>query len=368
MDQMGVLILMSKGRTYDKKGTRQVEVRYLDEKRAYTLCVTTTPNGDILGFQQTWSGQTKRSLPTKDAPGYNEALAQGTRFTVAQSQKKTSHFSTFSSMKQWMEEIFAPYVKQYIEDHNLEPDQKAILLIDCYPVHIGIEFQTYVFEKHPNVPGFSKPPTLDSIVSFKHHLRQEAVRYLVDSHTKQIEEGLTPEKIVMTSSLPALRDASIQPIVNLYEYLSGNNGRELIRMAWRKCSVKEWNLGTECLQSRAIRSAYRAYVNFDEILHKEISDKIGREALQAALPTEDPGEDEFGQNNPTDIPLDTIAVAGFADEAILEGLDCAADLLVVNADSVVHGDDGECETVAEEENIWAYTSDGRKVTDALSES
>ncbi|KAJ3817394.1 hypothetical protein F5878DRAFT_497296, partial [Lentinula raphanica] len=33
----------------------------------------------------------------------------------------------------------------------LPANQKAILFIDCYPVHIGKEFRTHVFKEFPHV-------------------------------------------------------------------------------------------------------------------------------------------------------------------------------------------------------------------------
>ena len=59
MDQTGILMLMSKNKTYAEKGSRQVDIAGKDEKRAYTLCVATTPSGNILPFQQVWSGETR---------------------------------------------------------------------------------------------------------------------------------------------------------------------------------------------------------------------------------------------------------------------------------------------------------------------
>ncbi len=51
-----------------------------------------------------------------------------------------------------MTNIVKPYVDQYLLHHpELPADQKTILFIDCYPVHIGKEFQAYVLEEFPNI-------------------------------------------------------------------------------------------------------------------------------------------------------------------------------------------------------------------------
>lgn len=100
MDQTGVMILMTYNKTYAQKGSKQVDITSQDEKQAYTLCVATTPAGDILPFQQVWSGKTRGSLPSGTASGMKEALENGFHFGAADSKKKTSHFSTLKTMKE----------------------------------------------------------------------------------------------------------------------------------------------------------------------------------------------------------------------------------------------------------------------------
>jgi len=50
-----------------------------------------------------------------------------------------------------MENILKPYIAEQIELKQLPEDQKAILYIDCYPVHTGEEFHTFVFQEYPNI-------------------------------------------------------------------------------------------------------------------------------------------------------------------------------------------------------------------------
>lgn len=55
-------------------------------------------------------------------------------------------------MKRLIEEILVPYICGVIDDDlDLDDDQKAILYIDCYPVHTGQEFQAYIWDEHPNI-------------------------------------------------------------------------------------------------------------------------------------------------------------------------------------------------------------------------
>ncbi|KAJ2936155.1 hypothetical protein H1R20_g939, partial [Candolleomyces eurysporus] len=379
MDQTGVIILMSKKRTYEQKGARQVSILHQDEKRAYTLCVASTPAGDILPFQQVWAGKTSTSLLSSDAKGHAEALELGFHFTVANSDKKTSHFSTLKTMKEWMQKILQPWIKEYIRSHDLPKNQKSILFIDCYPVHAGVEFCTFVFEEFPNVflifvpancTGIMQPADAGLNRVIKHSIRQAALDYLVESHKEQLSEGLTPSQIKFTTSLPILRNASVDPIVKLHETMRGANGRDLIRCAWEKCTVKEFNLGEECLTSRKAKIAYREYLETDAILRSEIEAKIGREALlNATLQVEDEDLDPYGIPDATDVPISRVVAELDHDSpqpADLEFQAGLGDQYCVPAETVECELNGTLVPINEQESIWAYTKDGRTWSDVLS--
>jgi hypothetical protein len=156
-----------------------------------------------------------------------------------------------------MVKILKPYVKNYIEVHDLPEDQKVILYIDCYPVHIGEEFRGYVFEEFPNVfliyvpanceftnqivlvpssktrhdtgTGIFQPADVGLQRVIKQYIRQEVLQFLVANHFQQRKAGLGAEQVKVTTSLPVLRDASVQPIVSLYKFFQDYKGREIIK-------------------------------------------------------------------------------------------------------------------------------------------
>lgn len=65
MDQQGKIVIAGENHTWSERGARQVNVNAKDEKRAYTICVSSTPAGDILPPQLVWSGSSWNSLPDK---------------------------------------------------------------------------------------------------------------------------------------------------------------------------------------------------------------------------------------------------------------------------------------------------------------
>ncbi|KAH7912830.1 hypothetical protein BJ138DRAFT_734134 [Hygrophoropsis aurantiaca] len=149
-DQIGNYILPNSSNTFHDRGAEQVDIVAKDEKRAYTLLVASTADGDFLPFQQVWSGASERSLPSKTAHRMNEAVEKGFDITFAKSDKKGSHYSTLKTMKEWIVNIFEPYRKEVIEaDPDLDDDQIAVVYLDCYPVHAGESFRTYIWDSYP---------------------------------------------------------------------------------------------------------------------------------------------------------------------------------------------------------------------------
>ena len=55
------------------------------------------------------------------------------------------------------------------------------------------------------------------------------MNYLIASHQQQIASGLTPEQVKFMTSLPKLRDASIAGVVDVFNFMTGPSGRELVK-------------------------------------------------------------------------------------------------------------------------------------------
>jgi hypothetical protein len=47
--------------------------------------------------------------------------------------------------------------------------------------------------------------------------------------SKQIADGFTPEQVKFTTSLPTLRDALVAGIVEVYDFMTGPSGWELVK-------------------------------------------------------------------------------------------------------------------------------------------
>ncbi|KAG1802170.1 uncharacterized protein HD556DRAFT_1304341 [Suillus plorans] len=274
-DQVGCYLLPNSSTTFHECGSKQVDIVAKDEKRAYSLLVASTADGDFLPFQQVWAGASERSLPSHDAHGMNNAIERGFHFAFAKSDKKTSHYSTLKTMREWIENILEPWRKVVIEtDPDLDDDQHAIVYLDCYPVHTSQDFRTYVWEKYPCTGKF-QPADVGLNRVIKHRLKQNQVNFLVEAHSNQISRRLVPEQVKFTTSLPVLRDASVAALVDVYDFMTSAAGRELVKKGWERCIAKEWNLSGDCLTSKQSCTALNTYLHTHDALRNEIENRMG---------------------------------------------------------------------------------------------
>ncbi|KAJ6535204.1 hypothetical protein DFH09DRAFT_890084, partial [Mycena vulgaris] len=119
------------------------------------------------------------------------------------------------------------------------------------------------------------PEIVQEIVT--HHLRQSQLNYLVRCHQQQLAAGITPENVRFSSSYPVLRNASVRACVELYDWLTGPDGREIVKRSWELCIIPgkpQYNLSYECLTSRETRKALRKYLQQDTILPAEIRARL----------------------------------------------------------------------------------------------
>ncbi|KIK73987.1 hypothetical protein PAXRUDRAFT_78838, partial [Paxillus rubicundulus Ve08.2h10] len=93
------------------------------------------------------------------------------------------------------------------------------------PVHTGEAFHSYVFKEYPYVilcfvptgcTGIFQPTDVGLNHVIKHQIKQHQTEYLVATHQEQINSSLITEQVKFTTSLPVLRDASVDGIVRVY--------------------------------------------------------------------------------------------------------------------------------------------------------
>ncbi|EIN06290.1 hypothetical protein PUNSTDRAFT_73512 [Punctularia strigosozonata HHB-11173 SS5] len=375
MDQIGVLTMPTSDTTYAEKGSRQVIGTAKNEKRAYTLLVASTPTGHLLPFQQVWAGKGRRSLPVEtpeNATDFQKAREYGFHITVAASEKNpTSHYSTLKTMKEWVKEILAPYIQNVIEVQQLPAHQKAILFIDCYPVHTSEEFRQFLATEFPNIvliyvpancTGVMQPADLGQNRPIKHFLRQDYLSYMVREHRAQIKEGRKAGDVKFMTSMPALRTIAVGATVRAYEFMQGPSGRDIIRRSWEKAEAYGLNLGAETLKSRKAIDQCREFLRAHPELRQEIEEKTGNIFATEEGIIED--EHDIPDQDDTDVPLSAIVRQELGIEIAnpsIPDVFCVQD----SEHSVTVDEHGLLHAKGQEEDIWSYRDDGKTWEEAM---
>lgn len=130
IDQTGVVLVPeNKDRTYELQGSKKVSVHGKEEKQAFIAVLAVAATREVLPTQSVWKGATNKSLPTRDA--FKIAIASGHQFAF----NKSTHWSSFSTSKAWIEEILMVYRDCMIRKHGLDVNSKIIFYLDCWTVN-----------------------------------------------------------------------------------------------------------------------------------------------------------------------------------------------------------------------------------------
>ncbi|KAJ7506418.1 hypothetical protein B0H11DRAFT_1903792 [Mycena galericulata] len=186
----------------------------------------------------------------------------------------------------------------------------------------------------------------------------------VNAHLAQVATGISPEKVKFSTSYPVLRNASVRGCVDLYNWMTTPDGRDLVARAWKLCVVPgkpEYNFSYENFSSRATRKALRQYLQRDSTLADAIKARVGSWELPE-LPDDLPEsgsraeEEDDEEGDDTDVSLAAVIHASLG-----EGLSAPARSRF-EVERAEANDENRSRLTAggEEEDVWSYDDEGRK--------
>ena len=126
-DQTGIPLVPSTAYTRAEKGAKSVTCNGAGDKRQMTANPTTAADGTMLPLQLIYQGLTLKSLPGGNIP--RDGRFKGWQWSVSE-----NHWANIRTTKSHVISIIAPYIKRIVKEGNLPDDQKAVWIIDCWPV------------------------------------------------------------------------------------------------------------------------------------------------------------------------------------------------------------------------------------------
>ena len=216
--------------TWAETGAKQVSLVGGDEKRAFTIMVSVSASGGVLPFQAIYAGKTAASRPSSKAPYYTAAIAAGFKFVSSGNGK---YWSNQKTMREFVDEILAPYFEAQKRLLNLPHEQKSLWTIDVWSVHRSAEFRAWMRTHHPTiqldfVPGGCTGVAQPCDVGIQRFLKLSTKRSyhedIVIDIGNQIDAGKTT--LSVDDHLGTMRDSSVRWLWNAFNAI---NNKELVK-------------------------------------------------------------------------------------------------------------------------------------------
>jgi hypothetical protein len=109
----------------------------------------------VVALQVIYQGTTAASLPPL-------SKRSGNRFAGWDWRQTSNHWSDLECMKALVDKIIVPWSQHKIQELGLPAQQKVLWLIDCWSVHKGEPFRTWMKTKHPKILVLFIPPNTTS--------------------------------------------------------------------------------------------------------------------------------------------------------------------------------------------------------------
>lgn len=223
-DQTQLVYAQGSTLTWTETGTSQVKTVGEGEKRAFTVVVSLSNEGEMLPLQAIYTGHTTKSCPNKSAPHYDESINAGFRFDPSGTK---TYWSNHDTMHALVDDIIAPFFARKKKELGLPESQKSIWYIDVWSVHRSKEFREWMKKNHPTIivlfvpggcTGVFQPCDVGMQRIFKLVCKKAYHADVVDSILQQIDAKATV--IHLDKNIGILRDRSVGWLWLAYEELN----------------------------------------------------------------------------------------------------------------------------------------------------
>ena len=205
----------------------------LTDKRNITLTFVISLSGKFLPMQIIYGGKTKASQPS----GF--VFPKG--FSISQNPQ---HWSNEKESLRLINEVIDPYVVATRIGLNLPSSQKALITWDAFRAQmtdvvkskldsLSIESVTVP----ANMTHFFQPLDLTVNGAAKKLSTKAFVTHYSDTVLKQIESGKPIEDIEVDLRSSVIKPLHAQWLVDIYNYFTTADGRQIICKGWKKAGI-----------------------------------------------------------------------------------------------------------------------------------
>ena len=236
-DQTGVKIVPVDAWTHEIKGSTQVEIIALNDKRQITALLTTCLDGSLLPPQLIYAGKTTQCHPKFHFPK---------DWLISHSD---SHWSTDISMEEWLSELFLPHLQAKRKELKLRNNQPAILIFDLFKCHQNESFLNTLKENNVQaifVPASCTDQLQPNDCSLNKPFKVELKRYFTSWYADQVKtflelqnENKDPAKkgeFTVDLSLTRLKPLHSKWMVDTFQTLTRNT-EQVVEQGWKSAGI-----------------------------------------------------------------------------------------------------------------------------------
>ena len=213
-DQTGISIVPGSSWTMEVKGSKQVEIAGMSDKRLITAVFCGTLKGEFLPPQLIYQGKTSACLPRHEFP-------DDWHITCT-----PNHWSNEDKMKEYIHKIIIPYVDRKRKELKVSTDQPALAIDDVFKgqqtediTKLLEQNNIYVVSVSANCTDRLQPMDLSINKEAKDFMRNKFREWYATQDQDQLQEGedITPVDLRMSIMKPL----GARWLISLFDYLKG---------------------------------------------------------------------------------------------------------------------------------------------------
>jgi hypothetical protein len=232
IDQTGMKLVPASEWTMETRGSKQVPVLGLEDKREVTALFGISLANQLLPPQIIYAGKTKRCHPEVNFP---------VDWNITHS---TSHWSTKDTMLEYVDAVLMPFFAKQKQTLGLDETQKSLLILDVFASHRTPEFLQKLQESNicvvfipPGCTGELQPLDVGFNNDFKQAMKAEFSSWYAHTVAKQIAAGVCPNDVKVDLAMSVIKPLHARWLIDTMKIMETKE--ETMMKAWRNSGISQ---------------------------------------------------------------------------------------------------------------------------------
>ena len=234
LDQTPCQLVPCRKQTMAKKGSKNVVIAGASDKRSITATFAISLSGQFLPMQLIYGGKTTQSLPRFKFPD---------SFSLSVNEK---HFSNTKESIRFINEIIVPYVEITRSSNGLQPDHKALVVMDVFTGQMTKDVLD-LYKKNnivitnvpPNMTKFYQPLDLTVNGFAKLFMAKKFNDWYSAQVLSELDKGTPLEEIDIKLRLSLLKPLHAGWLLDLYNHMTSDMAKGVIESGWASSGIRD---------------------------------------------------------------------------------------------------------------------------------